>query len=327
MPFVEVATSQKDPSFDADGYATITREFKCWDVNPRVIFTNPTSIMDLAGQQSMPDIGSVLQVVNGPRGLFGQDGDLGVKTNLRLIRYTCQPVSNLVFVAVAHYSNDPREAPLGQDYRTTGQFSIVNIPYVKRIPGYLAGAAPGTTPSQMFVTVEDALGVPMATKRHAQKVTIKRKDLKKAEQAADGMVNHLHEVMENYICRFEGYDVNLRSPQWCDITYNWIWEAGILSQSEFSLKGFDMGDAGGPNPPAPYTNVFPTGIRPLYAALGTSIWVLPKYHTVRMSFLSLPGSVIKQPYWEYRCPHTLALEEWRNLYGFDNFEWRLQLTP
>lgn len=320
MPYSELGISEKDLSFDADGNATLMRVFKVWDINPRLFFGKISNITHYQNTSvTMPDIGSVLTNVNGPYGLFGNDSGTGVTTPLRLVRYTLRPMSPIVFEAIAHYSNDPREAPLGQAYRNAAEFTVVNIPFLRYVPGLLLGVTGSTG---QYVAIEDSIGVPMPTRRLSQTVTIKRSELKQAEANADGMVSHLHELREGLVCRFEGYDTTLRSPQWVDISYNWIWEKGVL-RSDFGLTAYDWGDLTDPGGSGPIQPSYPTGIAPLFNLLGTAPYIVPPYHTITMNTWQPAGVPRKVAFWQYRCVHSPQPEEWRSLLGFENFEWRV----
>lgn len=296
----------------------MTRTFKVWDVSTSAFFANISSITNASGTP-LPEHGSVFVTTTGPSGTVGADS---TPTDMFLWKYTLHPVSAVVFIAVAHYTNDPRQAPNGQDYRSTAQYAMVNIPYARRIPNIVAGMSG----SSLLALSEAVLPYRMPIQRIAQTVTIQRSLRPIAESAARDEASKIHNVPGVGYAKFETMDISLRSPQWIDLRYNWTWEQGIkavfddsdgqygvLTQLGSTDTGYPINDAA----------IYPKGwMQAVDARLGTaSRHVLFPYHTIEMTFVSAAG--VRTPLWVSRLPYVVNPNGASSLVGAEKFEWNI----
>lgn len=313
MPFVEISTSQQNPSRDTDGYAHITRTFKLWQVDPKVLFGDITTVTHATQPNVyMPGYGDTIATISG-----GSGDALLYSTKVVLYNYQFQQTSATTFIAVAMYSNDPKLAPLGIGYRSSQQLSLVPIAYYRNIPVISNGV--GT--QQVRFTLEDrTVNVPMQVARITQNVVIPRVARKDAVNASAKALGELH-LIDNTLMRYEGVDLQMRGTQWFDATYTWYFEAGVtMDDFEASLKTVNEG--GSPTIPEA---IYSPGVVESWFSLGSTRWMLPPYTSIEPQFtVDLQVSPIKvAPIWVYRRPAPVFLTGWKNLYGSNRFEWEL----
>lgn len=309
MDWIESTTSQQDVSYDSDGHLSLSRTFKVWDVSTTAFWQSPTSITNASGQ-SLPPIGSSLGTVSGPSPVIPD----GAHVQLRLYKYSLQPVSAVLFIVIAHYSNDQRLIPLGQQYRGNQQYSLVNIPFVQTIPVIRAGQTPQASGTLPVAWRETSIALPLYKHRISQTVSVLRKARASAEQSSLGQVGRLHNLPQWGWARYEGMDISLRSPQAMDVTYHWDWEAGI------GMLWLYRGVRTDP-PDTPIKSIYPNGTTPLMPELGGDTWLLPPYHTIEMIMQQVGNA--RRPVWYWRTQTDIALNGFLALYGYSNFEWNV----
>lgn len=312
MPAVEITTSEQDVAFDEDGYATVSRTFRVWGVDPKVIFTNPASVPFKSGLGTLPDFGHRIATVvgNGPNGTSD-----GVQTSVVLYKYTCSPISSVIFAATAHYSNDQRNVPLASGFSSHAQTTQVSIPYIRTMVVVSRGSSSSATPT----FIESSFAFPMPTCRYTQTVAIKRRDRAAAVGVASTEVGNLHLIPDVGWSRFEGMDIRSRGPQWLDVQYNWEWEEGVFD-IEHAARSFDATNGDTINLSST-AFLFPQKQRPLNDALGESEMILPPYHTIETVY-QVQGLPIK-PVFLYRLRNKISSSGIGSLVGSDRFEWTL----
>lgn len=320
MPFVEMATSKQDIEFDALGHLALRRVFKVWGAQPSVIYTDPTSVPNADPNNpfvpTLPDFGDVLSSsITGPGGVTGstpQNPGHGVATSLFLYRYTTQAISPVLFYAIAHYTNDPNAAPFGLGYTSVEQFSLVNIPYVRKAYIIRAGAASGTT----YTLVRDTKPEPMGVKKIKQEVLSYRKDRATIEAVITAQTGRIHDLPTIGFSRFDGGDVRMHSPQWLACTYNWTWEQGVTT----------VGQQQRTEPiTASVQAIYPVGRESLDPRMGgDSIRVLHPFHTIDLQKtfdIQAAGVALEVPIWVYRLPYMVDPNGWQSLVDSTYFEW------
>lgn len=324
--FIETTTSQQDGSYDADGFYSLTRTFRVWGISPAQFIGDPTLIdhRDVRATppvaDKMPQYGSVLRTVSGPNPILASNGErVGIATDVVLFKWTMRPVSAVLFEAVAHYSNDPKLAPMGASYSQHSQYSIVEVPIVRKIQLIAAGQTVTTT--SPWAWVESSLPAYMPVKRISQTVCILRNDRKRVEDVVDwnaGKLVYLRNL--NYLVRFEGADIRSRGAQWLDVTYNFTHEMGVRNFSD--LVTIDQAHLAQLQQ-AKQSYLIPTGGKMAFPG-ALEVYFLPPYHSIELVYL-LPGNTTDpQPAWIYRAkgaapqPHSYL-----SLPGEANFEWNL----
>jgi hypothetical protein len=310
----------QDLSYDVEGYAHVSRVFSVDWINPTVFFGNIAAIPARSGSGHLPDYGHVLQVVSGP----GSAGD-GTPTDVKLYHYALQRVSAVMFKAIARYTNDPRMAPLGQEYAVHQLTATVPIPYVREIQVVVAGiSGPSATPFTVGYEPQE-ISIPMKMQRITQSVVIRRNRRKDAEATAIIAGGQLHKI-DGKIVRFEGVDFRLRGPQWLEARYSWSWEAGI-SYADFYAHPVVVKNEGGND--MPNAEIYPSGIvsaLPVIGVDGNALWIVPPYYTIRLQFnanAAVSAVTPREPQWAWRCPYALYPNGWQSLLGSENFEWNI----
>jgi hypothetical protein len=310
----------QDLSYDVDGYAHVSRTFSVDWINPTVFFGNIAAIPARSGSAHLPDYGHVLQVVSGP----GASGD-GVTTDVKLYHYALQRVSAVMFRAIARYTNDPRMAPLGQEYAVHQQIAAVSVPYVRKIQVITSGVT-NTASTALTIGYEpDEISIPMKMERITQSVVIRRNRRKDAEANSIIAGGQLHNI-DGKVVRYDGVDFRLRGPQWLEARYSWSWESGI-SYSDFYSHAVIVRDENDVN--QDNAGVYPPGIvsaLPVPGTTGDSLWIVPPYYSLRLQFNATPvitSQTPRAPQWAWRCPYSYYPNGWQSLLGSTNFEWNV----
>lgn len=322
MPFIETTTSKQTAAYDSEGYQHLTRTFKVWGVEPMSFFANIADIPNANANATPPDntrmpkYGDVMATPDGPRDLLNGQG---VFTSLQLMDYILQPVSAIMFMAVARYTNDPKRSTLGQNYTCQQLSSLVPIPYVRAVPCLSAPTGYSYTES----TINAAMGL----RRVSQTVTMPRSQIKAVNLAAGRLVNQLHDLDGNkWPYKFEGYDMRMRGVQWVDIVYHWTWESGVKM---LALEGRQKVRNSLNAEVATVQATYP----PLTASLSDYIVssgtpnrptdsILHPFHTIEMLWtLANSDTYPRTPCWLYRMPFVDNVPlGFRSLPGAERFE-------
>lgn len=323
MPWIEETTSGQDIQFDSDGFLSCTRVFKVWGgPAPLVVAKTPQDIQrdpmaTPPDQTALPPHGHILDTAVRVPGV-NNDTNTGVPTKLTLHAYTIQPISAVIFNAVAHYSNDPKLSPLGSHYQSSGAFSLVPIPYVRIVTVVAQGSTPGG-----IGYVESALNLPMSVNQISQTVTLPRNQRRFVEAYQSQKAGRvLHNLPQHGWCRFDAAAISLRGPQYIDVTYSWTWESGI---DELDVSKMVADESVGNPTDAAATlaaQLFPRGSKPADPILGTVRRLLPPYHTIEMVF-PITGANVKFPSWIYRLTTYPDTGGYAALQGQDRFEWSI----
>lgn len=318
MPFVEISTSQKDLSYDSDGYAYLTRTFKVWGVDPKSFFGNPGNIAAHTGGQPMPDYGNVLQLLDGPDGVVSPARE----TRLFLYKYTLAPESHEVFIATAHYSNDNRLSPYTTGVSGNSSFGWVDIPYVRRFPTIDIGNATQSQDSGFKVAlVEGIYRARMQQSRMTQRVAIPRQQWLESVKVAEREAGTIHKIEGQYYL-FEGHTVADRGPQIVDITYTWMWESGIETLA-VEEKNYDK-DRRTADVSDDLKPIYPPKVSPLVSLGADDQYIVPPYHTIELLYtteVNANNIALTKPYWKYRMPYEVSEDGARGLPGSSDFDW------
>lgn len=329
MPFVEVTTSTQNSSQDSEGYMRVVRTFKVWGVSPATFWKAKTSIphRDANATPSvadrMPDYGHVFTTTRNP---FGVEDTDGVLLDVVLYDFQARQESAITFYVDAIYTNDPRAAPLGQNYTSTQQITLAPIPFVREIQVVTEGQS-GTSSTTPISYDEAVYSAPMAVERISHTVSVKRSQLRDVERAVEQQAGTLHTIpVKRYACRFEGADINMRGPQWLDVRYHWTWESGVPAHGEsmWTKALYENGSA----PQGAVTFRAPPNTTSSIVGMntGSTKFLLPPFHTIDMGWDIHGSDLIRQPVWYYR----LNLKEpgagsfvpgWQGLPGAQNFIW------
>lgn len=328
MPFVETTTSQQDGSYDSDGYYSMTRTFKVWQVSPVAFLADPTTVAHRDAYATppvadkMPQWGSEITAVSGPNPILAPSGErVGIALSVTLYKWTLQPVSAVLFIAIAHYSNDPRIAPIGSTYAQHSQYQIVDIPIVRKMFILSTGSSTQNSP---FAWVESTVPAYRPIRRISQTVCIRRGLRKSVEQVVDQNAGKIVQLrnLPGYV-RFEGADMRSRGAQWLDVTYNFTQEilvkefADLISPDENHRNQLAQ---------ARESYLFPPGARYASSQTAGEVFFLPAYHTVELIYL-LPGNnADPQPMWIYRLKGAFPEPgQYLSLPGEAWFEWNVTL--
>lgn len=321
MPFVEVTTSKQEITFGVDGVLHLRRRFKVWNETPQQIYKDPTVIVHRdayatpPNASKMPSYNDVIDNdVSGPT--YPQSGRR-LLTWLRLWQYTVEPIAPNIFMATAHYTNDPRAAPMGLDYTAVEQFRIVEIPYVRRVGIVSSGSSSGSATSY----IPASIGLPMPTGKIKQTVLVDRVLRGAVESAGRREAGKIHFFNNVDFGRFDGVDIRLHGAQWVECTYNWTWEDGIdyaLAESRTYTHGAD------PTKHPAVNAIYPVGTRPLDPAFDVfnTVRLLPPFHTIELQYSAVVDG-IQPPMWVWRFPYQVNDDGWTRLPGSERFEWSL----
>lgn len=320
----EVTTSSQEGSYDSDGYLHTTRTFQVMGVTPATFWGAFQFIPNLStGQPGLPAYGDEFLSTTGP--VF-QGTEPGVSVKCVMYEYTLQPVSAVLFIAVAHYTNDPRRTPLGVNYTSTQQLTFVPIPVVRQVPIIAAGASSGST-VPVFAYEELVYQAPMQVERISHTVSLQRTRLKVIETAIEQQAGVLHKLpIKNYSCKFEGGDITMRGPQWLDVRYHWTYESGVTRYDANDWgRAFDTNDA----PSGSLIRLIPPpnreSINPLETNTGAEKFILPPYHTIELGWEVVDDVDLRKPLWFYRIPLRLGAGSfnptWQGLPGSEKFIW------
>lgn len=337
MPYVETETSRQDIGFDGDGYIRFSRTFKVWGVNPQVfhktlhtIYQNgspPAQPVPLPGYGDKQEIDDPDPNLSALRPfLQSTEGGSAVQAGAIAILHDwiLSPIDAVMFLATAHYSNDPHLTPHGAQYHAVQQQAMVTIPYARSMP-----IAFGTGAGSSIGYVEAAFQLPMTIESISHTVAVPVSYLPFIETAIASMTNHIHNLPTIGFAAFLGIDVRMRGVQWLDVTYNWQWQAGVKDLTPGAAAKFYGADGGAGATPI-LAPLLPGPIPPLNGLMGTgtaSQMILPPYHTMEMMWCISPDTgtgAAAIPQWQYRMPYTLTAatkDEWKSLYGSSKFLW------
>lgn len=328
MPFIEVPTSTQDWEEDSDGYVSLVRMFKVWQVTPQAFWGRIANIPENpppGGTQSgrkMPLGGDVLLKTKGLLTQHGASGEnVGVETSVTLYKYTLRASSPVDFIAIAHYSNDPRLAPMGSVYAEHSQYSIVDIPIVRLVPQIASGAAGGTTP--IYAPVESTVAAYLPCKRIAQTVSLPRSIRSKLNSLEEENGGKIVNIAKLGIVRFEGIDKRTRGPQFLDVTYNFTKEIGIKSWDDIITVDVDHADM---LQTVKNSYRIPKGAKPSFVLGSGEVYFLPPYQTIELMYVVnvVSGQNIKTPMWVYRAKGKPPQSgQYFKLPGEEMFEWNI----
>lgn len=330
MPWIEVTTSTQDIAYDLEGYASLTRTFKVWgSVAPQTFLADPTVVLNSSGV-GMPQYGSVFATTNGPSPVVPADAN-SVVAPLRLYEYTLQPDSPPgpdIFVAVAHYTNDPTRVPIGQHFHAQQLSTLVPIPFVRTVTVITGG---GVATGGSISYLESVVQMPMAMQRISQTVSLLRSKIGVVQQSIAQHANELHNLPTiaggGVYSRFDGADIRMRGVQWIDVTYNWTWEQGVVELArDFALT---VVDEEGDVVTGVLSAIYPPQIVPLYNAFvgpAGPPFVLPPFHTIEMHWTTPVQGGEPVPVWQYTLPYPVRSDlggntSWRALPGSNLFVW------
>lgn len=329
----ELQSSSQDVSLDQDGYVHFTRTFRIIGGNPKNFFGSGTataaflsySIFGVGtgtppiAPQKMPDFGDVQKVGNGPASLIrGSSNEPEVIDQpVVLHAYTLRPGSAVFFDAIAHYTNDPRIAPLGIAYHTSEQQTFVNVPYGRSDP--LIFNAEGSNPVQLSYSPA-VHPQPMPVESISHTVYVPRKDILNAETQIKAHANEIHVLPVHGACLFLGADTRMHGVQWLEATYRWQWQQGIVNLSSVQPKTYNTE---GQLQTGFIPVQIPTQVPSLIPNLTPHPMVLPPYHTIEMRFTKLTVSGITSLgcIWDLRCPYSFVPDGWKALRGSTKFIW------
>lgn len=265
--------------------------------------------------QFMPDYGHTMKVASGPNFIAGDEGGIEiVDVETFLHSYTLRPGGSY-FDAIAHYTNDPRIAPLGQAYQTAQQQAMVTIPYARRSP-----LAFGTGTSLTTGYTESYFQTPMVAESIAHAVIVPRKDIANIEAKIAAHGNELHLLpIHTTPCLFMGADTRMHGVQWLEVTYHWQWQAGVVNISPNTPKTYGSDGVVVPNTGA----VIPPQVDTITPILVSQPMVLPPYHTIDMIFeIESIGQIQRMsPRWRYQMPYRYVAIGWKGLVGHTKFIW------
>jgi len=339
MAWQELLTSSQDISLDRDGYVHFTRTFRITGGNPRNFFATGTAAAPFlsipilnVGQTIngvmvlpafMPDFGHRMNVAVGPSFVTTEDGSNAITpVDCFLHDYTLRPGA-IHFDAIAHYTNDPRIAPLGVGLSTAQQQSMVSIPYARRAP-----LAFGSQNRVSFGYVESYFSTPMAVEAITHTVMVPRSTLKSVESALEARAKELH-VLPIHVqpCLFLGGDIRLHGVHWLEVTYHWQWQQGVKFISAVPPKTYtyEQFDGAGRYVATGNANmIVPANeVKPMYPNTSDDAYVLPPYHTMdmRFEFTSIGNISNLMPRWYFQMPYKTNVSGWRSLPGASKFIW------
>lgn len=324
MPFIETTTSAQDGSYDSDGYYSVTRTFKVWGVTPVQCLADPTLIPHRDANATppvadkMPQWGTAWTTTAGPNPILSPGGErVGISVDVVLVRWSLRPVSAVLFETVAHYTNDPRIAPMGSSYAEHSQYAIVNVPIVRKV--LLIGSQQTNTSTAPFSWTESAISAYMPVRRISQTVCVIRNLRKSVQDTVTWNGGKLVYVRNGPgLMRSEGADIRSRGAQWLDVTYNFTQEIGVRSYAD--LVSIDAGHQNDLNE-AKKSYLLPPGAKMAFP-YSTETYFLPPYHTVELVYIWPGNTVDPRPVWIYRAKGAAPEPgNYLSLPGEDRFEW------
>lgn len=323
MNYSEIGVADPQAGLDGEGYFHLTRTFEVWDISPRAFFTSHTQITDFqTGNIPLPTYGHVIDLGKPP---FVAEP---VKAPMYLYDWELRPKTPATFFAIAHYTNDPKRVPGGVDYHSASMKSFVPVPYVYQQPIINLGAS-GSGSAGPYSLVPDVLNMPMSVERISHTVTVERSLLATVELSIEKAKNTLHKLpIKATPCAFDCGSVRMRGVQYLEVTYNWIWEAGVPDFSRINravrrYQGSADDPISGTYVDAPLKATYPDKIKPLTTVLGQDYWLVPPYHIINQIWAyQSDASFIRVPEWVYTQPYfDGALTGWSSLPGAKNFIW------